>query len=460
MTRSRSIALAITVVAVTSLVACASSRAILAIPAHYTSHELCSAVFVGRQMPERVFARSIAPELGWASLLLSYRVDAGAGTVTARFAGGPESRARFVPGAGCRIVSAGEASAPLIATDRQAVPGPAVEPPAGSPLAGALDRAFEERPSPPFRNTVAVAVWHEGKIIAERYAPGYDASTPILGWSMTKSVVNALVGALVQQGRIDVAAPVDVPEWQGADDERRAITIDQLLRMTSGLDLGQSLRPGIASLFDPSIRMTYVEDDMAAFAVRAALVERPGAVWAYADGNTQILTRLLQQRLGGEPGALLAFAKRTLFDPLGMTGVTWESDATGTPLGAAHMWATARDWLRLGQLYLDDGRIGTTRILPPGWADYSARQTPGSEWAGYGAGFWTDRGGGSGADYRVAAGMPRDAFMARGHQGQYIVIIPSARLVVVRMGMAFDAREDVDGVSRLVRDVIETLGGA
>jgi CubicO group peptidase (beta-lactamase class C family) len=123
------------------------------------------------------------------------------------------------------------------------------------------------------------------------------------------------------------------------------------------------------------------------------------------------------------------------------------------------MWASARDWARLGQLYLDDGVAGGQRILPEGWVDYSARPTPGSETYGYGAGFWTNRGDGAAQRFRVAGGMPADSFMARGAQGQYVVIIPSRHLVVVRMGPAHTHLDDIAAVQRLVREVIAATPG-
>jgi CubicO group peptidase (beta-lactamase class C family) len=154
---------------------------------------------------------------------------------------------------------------------------------------------------------------------------------------------------------------------------------------------------------------------------------------------------------------VLRFAHRELFDKLGMEHVTLEFDGAGTPIGLSHMWASGRDWARFGQLYLDDGGAGGERLLPEGWVDYSARLTPGSETYGYGAGFCTNRGTTGGAAKRIGLGMPPDPFMARmarGTQGPYIVIVPSAGLVVVRLGMARDRSEDIDGVARLVADAM------
>ena len=158
--------------------------------------------------------------------------------------------------------------------------------------------------------------------------------------------------------------------------------------------------------------------------------------------------------------ARYAFVQRELFDKLGMRHATLEFDAAGTPIGSSHLWAAARDWARFGLLYLNDGVVGGERILPPGWVESSARQTPGAEYVGYGAGFWTNRGNGYGAAYRIAAGMPADAFMARGTYGQYVVIVPSQQLVVVRLGPAWTTRDDMDAVAWLTREVIQALPGA
>jgi hypothetical protein len=193
---------------------------------------------------------------------------------------------------------------------------------------------------------------------------------------------------------------------------------------------------------------------MAGFAEKAPLKAAPGTVWNYTNGNTLLLSRIVRDNAGGDAAATLAFARRELFDKLGMRHVTLEFDATGTPIGASHMLASARDWARFGLLYLNDGVVGGERLLPPGWVDYSAAATPGSERFGYAAGFWTNRGDGEGQHYRIAHGIPADMFFARGANGQYVIIIPSQRLVVVRMGPAFTARDDMDVVARLVADVM------
>ena len=154
----------------------------------------------------------------------------------------------------------------------------------------------------------------------------------------------------------------------------------------------------------------------------------------------------------------MRFARQELFEPLGMRRVTLEFDAAGTPEGSSQMLMPARDWARFGQLYLNDGIAGGKRILPEGWVKYSASPTP-NAWVGMGAGFWTNLGDSFGARYRIEHGWPRDAFFAKGTLGQYVIIIPSERLVIVRLGRSPNWPPEADGVFQLVRDVVAATGG-
>jgi CubicO group peptidase (beta-lactamase class C family) len=198
--------------------------------------------------------------------------------------------------------------------------------------------------------------------------------------------------------------------------------------------------------------MKFAERDMAGFAASVRLESLPGREWNYSDGNTLILSRIIRDAAGGRGEDVLRFAQRELFAPRGMRNVTLEFDATGTPEGSSQMLATPRDWARFGQLYLNDGVIGEKRILPAGWVQYSAAPTAGA-FVGYGAGFWTNLGDSFGAQNRIKLGMPRDAILARGQFGQYVVIVPSEQLVVTRFGVT-GGMNDIEGVSRLVADVI------
>jgi CubicO group peptidase (beta-lactamase class C family) len=288
-------------------------------------------------------------------------------------------------------------------------------------------------------------ILRDGRIVAERYATGIGVDTPLHGWSMSKSVTNALLGVLVNHGRLDMKAAAPAPEWRDPTDPRHAITADDLLRMRSGLDVGQSLSSRWNAPFDPANQIMFARPNMAAAAAGRPLKVKPKMVWTYSDGNTAILGRLIRERAGGGAPEAQAFARRELFDRLGMGAVTLETDAAGSPIGATQVYASARDWARLGQLYLDDGRVGDRRILPAGWVDYSTRLTPGSEDFGYGAGFWVTT-----PARAKATGMPAGSFMARGARGQYVIILPAAHLVIVKLGDADTPQGDFAQMVKVV----------
>jgi CubicO group peptidase (beta-lactamase class C family) len=457
------------------------------------SHTLCSETFVAGLDPDQTFAETVRTMPGVRRLVpwLHYRVDRTAREVSTTLGGRFEMRAVYHDGVGCTVAlpaptgpapplptpasaatpaarpaPAGAADAPEAVPD---IAGPAVVDPASEPLRAALDRVFEEPPGEPVRGSKAVVVVHDGRVVAERYAPGYGLDTPMLSWSMNKSVVNALIGVLVRQGRLAVGAPAPVPAWRDPSDPRHAITIEQLMRMTSGLALDET-----NTGFDPSSRMLFLEPDMAGFAQTAALAAPPGTRYHYSSPSTLILSRIIRDAVGrdavgrdavgrdavgGRAEDVRRFAERELFAPLGMRGVTLEFDATGTQVGSTYMYATARDWARFGQLYAADGVAGGRRILPEGWVDYSASPTAGSR-DGYAAGFFTNRGESDLARLRVRGGMPADSFFASGTQGQRIVVAPARRLVVVRLGRSQDWETfDIRGLIRLVADVDRALAG-
>ena len=423
------------------------------------SHTLCSETFVSGLDPEQTYRETFGDWPAVRRLLpaIRYEVDRGHREVRATLAGAFASRAVYRDGLGCVQVSAGNtapggATAADKTTPTATAAGPDIAPPeivepADPRLRSALDRAFAKPETGPQRATKAVVVLHDGRVVAERYAPGYGIDTPLYGYSVTKSVVNALIGSLVRQGRLSIDAPAPVAAWRDPADPRHAITVEQLLRMTSGLDLDERNNG-----FDPTSRMLYLESDMAGFAESAALIAPPGSRWSYSSPSTLILSRIIRDAAGGKPEDVLRFAHRELFDPLGMRNVTLEFDAAGTPVGSTHMFAAARDWTRFGLLYLNDGVAGGRRILPEGWVRFSASPTPGAT-LGYGAGFFTNLGDSEYAKRRVRGGMPPGSFIASGMLGQRIVIAPAERLVVVRFGrsMSFPTF-DIQGAMRLVAE--------
>ena len=422
------------------------------------AHDLCSETFVSQLDPDQVFAESLKPRPGlrWIAWAMNHTVDRGRREARASLAGALPSRAVFRDGLGCVLVHGDESvagakpggvnhAAPLL----PAIAGPTLVEPAEPRLKAALDAAFAEPEQPPQRHTKAVVIVHGGQVIAERYAPGYGINTPILGFSMTKSVTNALLGILVRMRRLVPDAPAPLAAWDNNVDPRRTITVEQLMRMDSGLALDET-----GTGFDPSNQMFYDEPDMAGYAQRAALIAPPGTRWSYSSASTQLLARIVRDRVGGTADAVQRFAFSELFDPLGMRSVTLEMDATGTPVGAHYMLASARDWARFGSLYLNDGVVGGRRILPEGWVQFSTAPTLGTA---YGAGWWTNRGTDPAALHRLKAGVPVDAYFAFGNLGQRLAVIPSERLVIVRMARAHLPNGDMAGFEKLIADTIASL---
>jgi CubicO group peptidase (beta-lactamase class C family) len=380
------------------------------------------------------------------------------------------STAWHTPGYGCTLAEERPdlPPAPAVPAPAAGLPWPEGDaPPApgaeGVDLArveGALDAAFEEEglagdPDGRVRGTRAVAVAHDGRLVAERYADGFDAGTPLLGWSMGKSIANAIVGRIARESGADLDALLardDLrPEWEG--DERATITLHHLLTMTDGLDFAEVYEPGT-----DATRMLFTPQDTAAFAAERPLAATPGTRHSYSSGTTNLLCAAADElaRDAGLPAAP-TMAHELVFAPLGMTSAVLEPDASDGLVCSSFPYATARDWARFGQLYLDDGVWAGERLLPEGWVAYSTTpvEAEGVE-HGYGAQWWlNDRGDGT---VRMPS-VPADAFWASGNEGQQVVVIPSAGLVVVRLGLAVGFAGVDWGLEPLLAEVVAAVSG-
>ncbi|WP_065756431.1 serine hydrolase domain-containing protein [Bradyrhizobium paxllaeri] len=465
MTRRNLILAASTALSALALTA-ARARDVPKVATGFVANVLCTETFVSGLDPARVFTEttSAMPGSGLIAWALDYRVDRARKDVTVTLFGVGRSHAVYRgEGLGCYLNHGGPvadiALPPPEARPAQLpeIAGRAIVTPQTPQLAAALDRAFAEPDSSTPRNTRAIVVLKDGRIIAERYADGVGIDTPLLGFSATKSVISALAGILVRKRALKLHEPVPIAAWQKPDDPRRAITLDHLLHHTAGLKLGSSLQASLLSALEPVNRMKFMESDMAAYAASMPPESAPGAAWNYHDGNTVLLAHLIRQATGGSAAHLIGFARQELFEPLGMRNVTLEFDASGNAEASSQLLASARDWARFGQLYLNDGMAGGKRILPEGWVKYSATATP-NAWVGQGAGFWTNLGDSFGATYRTERGWPREAFFAKGTIGQYVIIIPSEKLVIVRLGRSPNWPPEADGVFDLVRDVVAATG--
>jgi len=406
----------------------------------YAAKTACSAVLVAGREPGSVATEDLASQ--WYA---SFTVDHAAQRVRATVLGLAPRVAVNRPGLGCVLAidadpSALQASgfepprAPERATDWPAGDGDGRRPdPPGldrAALDAAVAAAFDEPNPASLRRTRAVVVVHDGAIVAERYAPGFDKTTRLLGWSMTKSVTNALVGVLVGRGALDVKAPAPLEEWAG--DARKAITLDQLLRMSSGLEFEE--RYGMLA---DATHMLFEVDDAAAHALNKPLATTPDTLFAYSSGTTNIVSTILRRRFD-TLAAYHSFPHEALFAPLGMRSAVFETDAAGTLLGSSFMHATARDWSRFGLLYLQDGVWEGRRILPEGWVKYSSTATSTAPIGEYAAHFWANAGPPGEPERRRLPHVPVDAFQASGYQGQAVLVVPSRNAVIVRLGMTHD----------------------
>ena len=284
-----------------------------------------------------------------------------------------------------------------------------------------LDRAFrEEDPSTPKRSR-AVVVVQDGWVVAERYANGIAPEMPLIGWSMSKSITHAVIGLAVKQGLLELERPATVPEWSDPDDPRRAITLDQLLRMNSGL----AFEEATTALNSDLVLMLTQEADMGKFAASQPLMKKPGKKWRYSSGTTNILSRILRHAIDDDQ-RYWTFPYQELFGPLGMTTAFFERDNSGTFVGSSLVWASARDWARFGQLYLDDGRWNGSQLLPNNWVSHARKPSRGAR-GGYGAHWWLSK-------RKSRPDFPQDSFSAEGYQGQLLLVAPSQRAVIVRLG--------------------------
>lgn len=287
-----------------------------------------------------------------------------------------------------------------------------------------LDHAFAETPPEDLGETQAVVVIHRGRLVTERYGPQHGPEATTWSWSMAKSMTQALVGMAVLDGKLDVHAPANVPEWRGADDPRGALTLDLLLRMSSGLQFNEEYNPEQPS---DVIEMLWGrgKDDTAAFAASFPLAHAPGSHFYYSSGTTNIVSRCLADAVGLHGAEFHGFMNARLFDPLGMSSATPKFDAAGTFIGSSFCFCTPRDFARFGLLYLRDGVWEGRRLLPEGWVDYARTRTfqqadcPDGP---YGAHWWLDLAG-------------PGSFSANGHDGQFIIVCPDRDLIVVRNGV-------------------------
>jgi CubicO group peptidase (beta-lactamase class C family) len=307
-------------------------------------------------------------------------------------------------------------------------------------LESALARVFEQPWPDDFGETSALVVVHRGRLVREQYAPELNARSTLISWSMAKSILQCAVGVLVREGRCDVQRAADVPEWSERGDPRSDLTLDQLLRMSSGLHFVEDYVDEIGS---DCLRMLFGrgKEDVAAYAAAQPLEHPPDSFWNYSSGTSNIVSRAVGGVVGGGQPGMEAFLRDEILERIGMRSATLRFDEAGTWIGSSFVFATAQDFARFGYLYLRDGVWAGERMLPAGWVDYARTVTPASD-GEYGAHWWLSLDGSG-------------RFHASGYRGQYIVVDPARDLVVVRLGGS--TPEQRVNVLGFMRDVVESF---
>ncbi|QDU43000.1 Beta-lactamase [Symmachiella dynata] len=409
------------------------------------AHHLSSGLWVvGRnyqRTPEEVIAEDIAPfrYFGW-SPDFKYQVDEERRLVTVIAPGAVPRSARYTGDQGSTILPRGETNVffkPVRVPRRTSDPANqawpmgevgATEPVPGvnsKAVAAALDWAMEQEK----QNTRAFVVAYQGKIIGERYAPGWTKDTPQISWSQGKSITATLIGILIQRGLLSLDQPAPIKEWQGADDPRREIRIRDLLQMSSGLDFTNLSFNGPEKLTPKNEHMRVYFDSLNVLehAVNQPLKVPPGTRYRYLNSDPLSLGRIIRDTVEAQGEDYLTFPQRELFDRIGIRSAVLETDAWGNFILSGYDYLSARDWIRFGLLYLNDGIWQGERILPEGWTKFVSTPAPADAKKDYGGMFWLN------LRPRMDR-VPKDAYWSAGFMGQVTIVIPSRNLVVVRMG--------------------------
>jgi CubicO group peptidase (beta-lactamase class C family) len=433
-----------------------------ALAAGYKASFLCSGMFnagltqaqIAPDEFDRAYREMREPLKG-----LAADIDPAARTVSVRFAQDmPPRIAAWRPHLGCTNlpIGAGAESVALLprlaaAPPRRsfdALPWPTGEAGARSSRAApaaltqAVASAFDRKTYGDGSETTAVLVVKDGRIVAERYRAGFGPHTPQRTWSVAKSLAAAVIGAAVQDGLVDVKAPAPVPEWRTPGDPRRAITLENLLHMSSGL---------YAEAAGNRTDMVYFGGTaVSERATGMPLEAPPGRRWSYANNDTLLAVRALRAAIGDDR-RYLAYPFTELLWKIGMSRTTPETDWRGDFILSSQVWTTARDLARFGLLHLNDGVWNGERVLPAGWVRYvttPAPVQPQGEGPGYGAQWWL---------YGPAHGLPAGTYAARGNRGQFVMVVPERRVVIVRRG--FDGVGEPGGfdIGRFSADVLKAL---
>ncbi|RUM08231.1 serine hydrolase domain-containing protein [Rhizobium chutanense] len=395
----------------------------------YAAKIVCSNVFIAGRDADDVLHDDVQAPGNPLLRLMRVSVDRDNDRVTARFMGlFAPSYALYRNGLGCTTVPDADFEAAAKAVPFDAPPrmeaseavwpeGEGVGTQPDGKIAALL--ADARLAGPAMR---AIVVVHNGRIAAEAYGPGFSAKTPLIGWSMTKTVNAAILGRLMLDGKISFDDDHLLAQWK--NDARAKIKVSDLLGMESGLAFNEDY----GDVADVT-RMLYLDPDMVSLPANAPIEAAPGQRFLYSSGTAVLLSRIWMDKVGNAQAAF-SYPHDALFAPLGMTSAVFELDARGTFAGSSYLYATAHDWARFGQFLLQDGVWNGRRLLPEGFVGAMRTPTVASNGRYTQAQAWLAPGGSS-----AQFGLPEDTFWLTGHDGQSMAIVPSADLIVIRLGL-------------------------
>ncbi len=402
-----------------------------------SAKNLCSCLYVSGITQEEAEQTDLGFSLLW---LASNDVDEKNKVVFSNVLGMHPKKAVYTEGRGCALEY--ETNILRYNPKTEITYGPDIWPNSlvsGSPeMHSALKKAFD-LPGDSKLNTRGVVVIHQGKIIGEAYADGIDKDTPLLGWSMTKSIVGILAGILEKDNYWKLDGQMQIDDWQ--DDERKHITLNNLMQMSSGLNWEENY--GSVST---ATKMLYGSSDMGASAHGENLVYEPGSEWVYSSGTTNIISRKMADAFTDKE-AYQRFAYDSLLGPIGAKSFTIETDASGHFMGSSYGYGSARDWAKLGLLMLQKGNWNGEQIIDSAWVDYCHQTAPMSDGA-YGGHFWLNRG----SKYEE---YDANSYWMAGFHSQQVAIHPDRDLVIVRLGVTYERGAfDFSGWTKEVFDVV------
>ena len=425
----------------------------------FTAKNMCSCVFVGGRQPASVEAEELS---SFPLSLAAYKVDSVNRTVTSTVFGMAKKKAIYREGYGCTLVN--ELSESAIRKNTAPIILPAiiqkdsVQWPQGNKAATYIPATIDyarlaklcredvyKTNAKSRHETRALLVVYDGRLISENYAPGFNRDSKMLGWSMAKSITSALIGILVKEGKLDVTRPAPVPEWADTKDKRHVITLENLLQQTSGLNFEENY-----SKYSDATKMLFNKADMAAYTAGRPFKETAGTHFYYSSGNSNILSRIIRETVGEKN--YRSFIYDSLFYKAGMFNTVIEPDASGTMVGSSYVFATAQDWARFGLLYYNNGVVNGQSLFTGSWVKQTAAPSAADKLQQYGYQFWLNGFDKKMPSQRKFSAAPTDMFYADGYAGQYVFIIPSKKLVIVRLGFnSFDENELLRKILQCVR---------